>query len=165
MHSPQLASATTAPPEHSCSVRARYRTQLDGTAGDHAAAAGNHQRALDLHGQLGLRIGEAETLNSLGELSTRTSATGQARGYHIQALAPARDIGVPVEEARALEGIGRSHLRDGNPRQAAAHLQQALMIYQRIGVAAAQSVQETLRQTGSSHPRLNPPAVSQTATA
>ena len=85
-------------------------------------------------------------LNSLGELASRTSATGQARDHHGQALAIARQIGAPPEEARALEGIGHSHLHDGNPRQAAAHLRQALTIYQRIGAPAAQRVQETLRQ-------------------
>jgi len=55
---------------------------------------------------LGNRLGQAEALNRLGELSSRTSATGQAREHHTRALAIARDIGVPSEEARALEGLG-----------------------------------------------------------
>jgi hypothetical protein len=85
-------------------------------------------------------------LNSLGELASRTLATGEARDHHSQALAIARDIGAPLEEARALEGIGRSHLQDSNPDQAATHLQQALAIYQRIGSPGARRVRETLRQ-------------------
>ena len=94
---------------------------------------------------LGDRIGEAETLNSLGELRSRTSDTQQARGHHDQALAIARDLGAPQEEARALEGIGRCHLQEGNRGEGAAKLLQALAIYQRIGAPEAQRVQETLR--------------------
>ena len=60
---------------------------------------------------------QAEALNGLGELSSRTSATGHARQYHAQALAIARDLRAPLEEARALEGLGQSHLHDGNPGQ------------------------------------------------
>ena len=55
-------------------------------------------------------------LNSLGELSSRTAASQQARDHHSQALAIARDLGAPLEEARALEGIGRCHLQDGHAR-------------------------------------------------
>src|SRR5262249_3655659 len=78
-----------------------------------------HQQALELFRDLGARQGEAEALNNLGQLATRTSATQQARGHHVQALAIARDLGVPLEQARALEGIGDSHLQDGNPAEAA----------------------------------------------
>ena len=116
--------------------------------GDYPAAAASHQQALELFGDLGNRLGQAEALNRLGELALRTSATGQARDQHTQALAIARDIGAAPEEARALEGIGNSHLQDGNPGQAAAHLRQALTIYQRIGAPAAQRVQQTLQKHG-----------------
>src|SRR5262249_60606643 len=105
-----------------------------------------HTQALALHRELGYRIAEAEALNSLGELSTRTSATGQARDYHTQALAIARSVGLPMTEACALEGIGRSHLHDGEPGQAAGYLQQALTIYHRIGVPAARHVRLALHR-------------------
>jgi len=85
-------------------------------------------------------------LNDLGELSSRTAATGQARDHHNQALVIAAEIGAPLQEARALEGIGYSYLEDGNPAQAAVHLQRALAIYQRIGSPRAQRVKETLRR-------------------
>jgi Tetratricopeptide repeat len=85
-------------------------------------------------------------LNGLGELSSRTAETQQARDYHSQALVIARGLGAPREEARALEGIGHSHLQDGNPGEGIAHLKQALAIYQRIGAPRARRVQETLRQ-------------------
>jgi Flp pilus assembly protein TadD len=99
-----------------------------------------------LFADLGNLLGQAEALNRLGELSLRTSATGQARDQHTWALAIARDISAPPEEARALEGIGNSYLRDGNPGQAVAHLQQALTIYQRIGAPSAKRVEKTLRR-------------------
>jgi tetratricopeptide (TPR) repeat protein len=113
--------------------------------GDYLAAAASHQQALDLSRDLGQPQGQAEALNRLGELSLRTSATGQARDQHTRALAIACDLGVPAEEARALEGLGNSHLHEGNTGEAAAHLLRALAIYQRIGAPAAQRVQETLQ--------------------
>jgi tetratricopeptide (TPR) repeat protein len=114
--------------------------------GDYPAAAASLQQALELHRDLGTRFGQAQALNSLGELSSRTSATQQARERHTQALAIACDIGMPLEEARALEGIARSHLQDGTTDEGAAHLRQALAIYQRIGAPGARRVQEVLLQ-------------------
>jgi tetratricopeptide (TPR) repeat protein len=108
-------------------------------------AAASHQQALALFSDLGNLLGQAEALNRLGELSSRTSATARARDYHTQALAIARDIRAVPEEARALEGIGNSHLREGNPAQADAYLRQALTISQRIGAPGAQRIEETLR--------------------
>jgi hypothetical protein len=124
--------------------------------GDSAAAAAADQ-ALALFRDLGDRAGQgdalnglgiAEALNSLGELASRTAATGQAREHHSQALVIASKTGAPLQEARALEGIGHNHLHDGNPRQAAVHLRHALAIYARIGAPDAQRIEETLRQHG-----------------
>ena len=113
--------------------------------GDYPAAAASLQQSLKMCHALGYRLGQAEALNGLGELSSRTSASRRARGQHTEALAIARDLGVPLEEARALEGIGNSHLHDGSRGQAAAHLRQALAIYRRIGAPRARQAQETLR--------------------
>ena len=114
--------------------------------GDYPAAAASQQQALALFRDLGNLLGQAEALNRLGELATRTAHTPQARKYHIQALAIARDISAAPEEARALEGIGNSHLQEGNPSQAVAPLRQALTIYQRIGAPGAERVQETIQR-------------------
>jgi hypothetical protein len=112
--------------------------------GDYVAAAASHEQARHLWRELGNRLGQAESLNGLGELALRTSASGRALDQHTQALAMARDVGAAPEEARALQGIGNSHLHDGNLVQAALHLGQALAIYQRIESPAARRVQETL---------------------
>ena len=113
--------------------------------GDYPAAVASHQQALALFVDLGNLLGQAEALNRLGELATRTTDTPQARKHHTQALAIARDISAAPEEARALEGLGHSHLQDGDPGQAAAYLQQALTIYQRVGAPSAQRVQQTIQ--------------------
>jgi tetratricopeptide (TPR) repeat protein len=114
--------------------------------GDYPAAAASHQQALALSREAGDRLGQAETLNCLGELASRTADGRQARDHHAQALAIARQLGTPAGEARALDGIGHSHLRDGHPRKSTAWLKQALTIYQRIGSPNARRVQETLLQ-------------------
>jgi tetratricopeptide (TPR) repeat protein len=116
--------------------------------GDYPGATASHQQALELFRDHGNRLGQAEALNRLGEQSSRTSATAEARQHHTRALAITREIGVPFEEARALEGIGRSHLHDGNTSEAAVNLRQALAIYRRIAAPAGQSVQETLHRCG-----------------
>jgi Tetratricopeptide repeat len=110
---------------------------------------GSHQRALTLCRDGGDRLGQAETLNCLGELASRTADGRQARDHHAQALAIARELGTPLQEARALEGIGHSHIRDGHPGEGTALLEQALAIYQRIGAPAARRVQETLLRSRS----------------
>ena len=50
--------------------------------GDYPAAAASHQQALELFRDLGDRHGQAEALNSLGELSSRTADSQQARDHH-----------------------------------------------------------------------------------
>jgi tetratricopeptide (TPR) repeat protein/transcriptional regulator with XRE-family HTH domain len=116
--------------------------------GDYTGAAASHQEALRLLRDAGEPYGQAQVLNSLGELASRTSATGQAREHHSQALAIASQIGAPLQQARALEGIGHSHLHDASPSDAVTHLQQAFAIYQRIGSPGAQRVRETLSRYG-----------------
>jgi|SRR5215471_1932328 len=115
---------------------------------------------------LGDRLGEASTLNSLGELLCQTSDTQQARDRHAQALAIARDLGAPEEEARALQGIGRCHLQDGDRGEGTAKLRQALAIYQRMGTPEARRVQQTLQdhELASTTPERQP-APPQTAKA
>jgi len=87
------------------------------------------------------RLGAADVLNSLGELSLRRASSGDGRHYHVQALALAREIGAQREEARALEGIGRCHLHDGHTTDGTTL---RLVVHQRIGAAAARGVEETL---------------------
>jgi tetratricopeptide (TPR) repeat protein len=116
-------------------------------AGDYPAATACLAEALGLVRDLGDRHTLSKVLNSLGELSLRTSAAVAAQGQHAEALAIARELGTPAEEARALEGMGRSLLH-GDPGEAAAMLRQALEIYQKIGAPGARLVQDTLASQG-----------------
>jgi tetratricopeptide (TPR) repeat protein len=133
---------------------------LQQLTGDYPAAEAGYERALalvrevgspfdegDILCELGARHAQAVVLNSLGELSSRTSATEEARDHHGQALAIARDLGAPREEARALEGIGQSLLPD-SPAEAATWLRDALAIYRRIGAPGARRVLDTLSDHG-----------------
>ena len=113
--------------------------------GDHTASRASLRAALQLYRGKD-QGGEAEVLNSLGELSSRTAKPQQARRYHRKALVLARHIGLPLQEARALEGLGRSRFLDGSAPEASELLHQALAIYQRIGAAAAGRVQQTIRR-------------------
>jgi tetratricopeptide (TPR) repeat protein len=72
-------------------------------AGDVDAALACLTQSLEQFRDLGIRIGQAGALNSLGELACRTGKRDQARRRHRAALAIAHEIAVPVEEARALE--------------------------------------------------------------
>jgi tetratricopeptide (TPR) repeat protein len=112
-------------------------------SGDCISALASYQQALALFCDFGHQLGQAVALNSLGELSLRTSDP-RARDYHSRALAIARDIGAPLEEARALEGIGHSRLRDHDHPEAAGYLQQAHEIYRRIGAPELARVEEAL---------------------
>jgi tetratricopeptide (TPR) repeat protein len=135
---------------HSSSEEARALNELglvQQLSGDYPAAAASHQQALALCHDCD-RGGQAETLNCLGELASRTADGRHARDHHARALAIAREIGILPEEARALEGIGRSHLDDGHASEGTAYLGQALTIYQRIEAPAARRVQESLLQLG-----------------
>ena len=135
---------------HSSNEEARALNELglvQQLSGDYPAAAASHQQALALCHDSD-RGGQAETLNCLGELASRTADGRQARDHHARALAIAREIGILPEEARALEGIGHSHLDDGHASEGTAYLGQALTIYQRIEAPAARRVQESLLQLG-----------------
>src|SRR5262252_9051410 len=49
-----------------------------------------------------LSSGDAQTLTCLGDLTSQTAGSQQARCHYARALAIARDIGAPLEEASAL---------------------------------------------------------------
>ena len=100
-------------------------------------------RALELYRGLGHRLGQAETLNNLGDLHA-LSDPHRARDYHEQALSFARDITALLEEARALEGIGNSDIQNNKKEHGRIRLRQALEIYLRIGSPHVGRVERTL---------------------
>jgi tetratricopeptide (TPR) repeat protein len=89
--------------------------------------------------------GEAETLNSMGDLSFECSFLAESRDRYNQALIIARAITALLEEARALEGIGNCHLREGRVDDAVTLLRQARAIYRRLNSPYARRIEATLR--------------------
>ena len=110
--------------------------------GGYPAATASVTEAIELFRDLGSRYDLAMALNSLGELSSRTSATQEARSRHSQALAIARELGAHLEEARA----GRNRPQPSPPGPCRSHRAPpaALEIYQGIGAPGARRVQDTL---------------------
>src|SRR5260370_20160073 len=100
-------------------------------------------KPLELYRGLGHRLGQAETLNNLGDLHSLSDPT-RVRDYHEQALNIARDITALLEEARALEGIGNIDIQNQKPERGGICLRQALEIYLRIGSPHAGRVKRTL---------------------
>jgi hypothetical protein len=60
---------------------------------------------LELNRDVGTRAGQAETLNCLGELASRTADGRPARDYHAQALAIAVGLGTPWRKHRPVSKI------------------------------------------------------------
>lgn len=102
--------------------------------GNHEAATVSYRRALRLFRDLSNSAGEAQVLNSMGELSHAIAAApAQALALFQEALTIATRLASLPEEARAREGIARCHLQSGNHDLASTYLQQARKIYQQIG--------------------------------
>src|SRR5262249_36836448 len=64
-------------------------------AGGGGCSAASHHNAAELFSELGWRNEEADALNNLGELASRTSGATQARDYHSQA-----PVGDPLRATR-----------------------------------------------------------------
>ena len=83
--------------------------------GNHLAAAVSHHQALQLFRDLDARRGQGDVLNGLGELSSRTAETQQARDYHSQALVIARGLGAPGRKRAPWRASGTATSRTATP--------------------------------------------------
>jgi DNA-binding SARP family transcriptional activator len=101
-----------------------------------AKLGGDHthlQRALDLYGQLGDRLGQARTHESLAEVLGQAGRHAEALDHARQALDGYREAGDEVGQAGALNAIGWHHAQLGSYQQAVWHCEQALALHQEIG--------------------------------
>jgi tetratricopeptide (TPR) repeat protein len=89
---------------------------------------------------MGDRSGEADTLNSLGEVLIATGQLDGAHTRHAAAFELARPIGDKYQQARALGGLGRAYHAAGDQDQARQHWQQALELFTELGVPEADEV-------------------------
>ena len=115
---------------------------------DYPAAIASLEQALALYRDLGVRLGEAKPLNSLGQVLRVSGAIGDARAHHGHALDIAQALRIPLEQARALEGIGVCHLQQGQTGEGGAYLRRALALYRRMGSPDARRVQTSMRTQG-----------------
>jgi tetratricopeptide (TPR) repeat protein len=86
-----------------------------------------------LHRQLGIRTGEAWTLDNLGTLHTRLGQLAQATEHHQQALTVFRETGDRDGEACALNGLGEAAHTACHPTDALTHHTAAHTIAADIG--------------------------------
>ena len=121
--------------------------------GLHGEAASHLRQALALRRGLGSRSGEADTLNSLGEVLLATSQPDRARHEHAAALGLATQTGDKYQQARAHHGLGHACHADCDPAGARSHWQQAFALFTELGTPEAGQVPGAAYRS----PKLQPP--------
>jgi Tfp pilus assembly protein PilF len=84
--------------------------------------------------------GQADTLNSLGDLALDHPPAGDPHALFTQGHTLARSIGIALHEAHALAGLGRCAHRAHDLAAATTAYSQALTIYRRLGSPEATTV-------------------------
>jgi tetratricopeptide (TPR) repeat protein len=82
---------------------------------------------------LGSKKGEANTLQSLGDLRVRRDKLSDADGNYTQALSMYQEIGEKKGEANTLQSLGALHVRQDNLPEAVEYYTLALSKYREIG--------------------------------
>jgi tetratricopeptide (TPR) repeat protein len=101
--------------------------------GDYPAAADALVRAVEIHRQIGDRLGEANALASLGRVRDLTGDYPAAADALVRALEIYRQTGHRLGEANILTALGRGLDGTGDYPAAADALLQALAIHRQIG--------------------------------
>jgi tetratricopeptide (TPR) repeat protein len=113
-----------------------YQADMLGAIGMYRARLGDYRNAYDAcEAALALvgpqyRHGEANILDSLGYIASRTGQYLQARGYYERALVIRRRLGSTYDEAGTLDGLGQTHVQLGRPTEARHVWHQALDLYE-----------------------------------
>ncbi len=110
---------------------------MEARRGRYASAADRLQQGLALFRQAGDKSGEADALNSLGELCLAEGKPDSACGWHARALALADSIGEKYEQARAHDGLAGAHCAADEPGPGLGHWRLALAIYADLDVPEA----------------------------
>ena len=97
------------------------------------AAKIHYEQALSLYKGIGSKLGEANCLRSLGDLSFRISDDVGARGYFEQALPFYKEIGDKLGEANCLRSLGDLSFLISDNAGARGYFEQALSLYMEIG--------------------------------
>ncbi len=107
------------------------------------------QRANQLYGAAGDRIGESTTLNNIGEIYRSWGQYPQALESYQQSLAIGRDLGDRTVEGTVLSNLGLVYYSQGNYAQALDYYQQALAIRREVSDRVGEGV--TLNSMGLAH--------------
>jgi tetratricopeptide (TPR) repeat protein len=108
------------------------------------------QEALALYRELRSRSGQADALNSLGEVLLATGQLNQAQAEYAAALDLAAQAGEKYQQARAHSGLGQACHAEGDPSGARRNWQRALDLFTELGTPEAGQVRAQLAAAGSS---------------
>ena len=90
------------------------------------------QQALPLYQKIGLLLGEANCIRSMGDIHFLESRNRDAMAAFQQALPLFQKIGDLLGEANCIKDFGRIHIKAGNIKKGKNHLEQALELYNNI---------------------------------
>jgi Flp pilus assembly protein TadD len=114
------------------------------------------EQALPLHRESGDRTGEAETLNTLGEVLHGIGESDKARSRHTSALAVALHSGDRREQARAHRGLAGCYAAASDHSSARQHLSLADGLTADHAAAAGAAGAEPFRPTNDDLVRSSP---------
>jgi tetratricopeptide (TPR) repeat protein len=92
-----------------------------------------HERAVDIHRELGDRRGEGNALGNLGSAYFRVPEIRRAIEYYELQLVVTREIGDRRGEGNGLSGLGITYADLGETRRAIEHYEQALVVNHEMG--------------------------------
>ncbi|MGH8478073.1 MAG: tetratricopeptide repeat protein [Gammaproteobacteria bacterium] len=104
-----------------------------GFEGDGAAQAQYLERALSLYREIGDRLGEADCIQSLGDVALRRARYKEAESRYQAALAIYREIGALIEQANSSKALGDVAFSRSRYVDAEAGYETALSVYRGIG--------------------------------
>ena len=116
----------------------RTRAYLVGLRADHTvrsygAVADDERQILEIYNELGDKIGQADTLLTLGITCGTLGDYTAAVAHEQRAIQLYHEEGELTGEAKALNNLGWVHIMTGDYPAALARLEQALQYYQQIG--------------------------------
>ena len=148
LHAAAGDAAASARPLYAALIPAAMTGFLD-ARGHWDQALALHQGALAAARQAGDRPGQAQALNLLAGVQSKTGDHPAAAASATRALALYRDLGDRAGQAAALNGISVLHAMTGDYPAATATLRQALALYRDLGHRRGQAI--ALNELGAVH--------------
>jgi tetratricopeptide (TPR) repeat protein len=102
---------------------------------EYAAARERYEEALPIYRAIGDRLGEANALLSLGDLTRKEDRYSQAWDFYEQVLSFYRTIGDHYSLARVLYRMGDWYVEQGKPQDAISLYQQAVDLWRSIDLS------------------------------